>query len=151
MKINTDFHIQEAAGLKDRNTDGKVNGAGSFSNLLEQLSTTDGASDVQMTGLMPEASPLFQSTVQSAEQADAMSTGEQALELLEHLGVLLTKTDNDGTGIGPVASALESSISELLDRRDSLDVQDPLRGAIDEIGVLSVVASMKIDRGDFSV
>ncbi len=151
MKINNDFHIPEAVGLNDKNSSAKVDGAGSFSKLLEQASSSPSVADLQEPGMSPEAASMFQATLTGADQADALASGEYALELIEHLGAMLANTGSDSAGLKPVASALESTSRNLMDMRDNLDAHDPLRGAIDEIGVLSVVTSMKIERGDFGL
>jgi hypothetical protein len=150
MKINPDFHIPEAARVKDGGKAGEVSGSSSFSSLLDQMSSEPSSVNVQEPGVVPDAPPMFQNAVTSAEHADALAAGEQALELIEHLEAMLTGSGNSDAGVGSVASALEDTTRDLVQIRDSLDAQDPLRGAIDEIGILSVVASMKIERGDFS-
>ncbi len=155
MKINPDLYIPGANGVKAGSEGRKSSEAGTFSNLLDQLSASGAANGKDQaqsifetgatSGIMQEA------PVHTSAQADALAAGSQALELLDHLGAMLQQMDSSNSSLDSVASALEDEVGMLADYKETLEINDPLRGAIDEIGVMSIVASMKIERGDFSL
>jgi len=155
MKIIPDFHTlglgdvkKSASADKTADTD-RTDGPGTFSDLLNRISTTQSKTMTQNAGQI--TGPAFQNPVPASEQADALAAGEQALALMQHLSTILMGADNSMDDFDPVAKALDSSTRDLLEMRDALDPHDPLRNTIDEIGVMSVVASMKIERGDFNL
>ncbi len=144
LKLQSGEKLNQARGKA-----GSTGKAGSFSSLLEKASgafSTEKAGAA--TGPQPGiglAGPFF-----SPLQQQAVETGEEALALLEHCGCLLEQHGSAGQSLlDTVASALDSSAEDLVSARDALDAGDPLRAALDEIAVMSVVASMKIGRGDF--
>ncbi len=89
-------------------------------------------------------------TTQTRLQTEAMTIGEQALSLIEHL---YTRLDNHETSQGlldTIASGLSDQVERLRAIRDSLEEGDPLKQMIEQIGILSAVESAKINRGNYS-
>lgn len=149
MKINPDLHIPGVNGIKNGSADKKAQGAGAFSKLLDQMSETGASRQTNDTAPVFNT-PFVQNPVQSSAQSDALAAGSEAIQLIEHLSVMLTQNSDPAYNLQPMAAALKDEVSALTELRDALPAEDPLRGAIDEISALSMVASMKIERGDFS-
>lgn len=152
MKINNEV-LKLQSGEKLNQTQSRSGGpgkAGSFSSFLEKASgsfSTEKAGDVAA----PQPGAGIANPVFSPVQQQAMETGEEALALLEHCGCLLEQHGSTGESLlDTVASALDSKAGDVVSARDALETGDPLRAALDEIAVMSVVASIKIDRGDFN-
>ncbi len=151
MKINADFPIPGTGSLKDTAGNKETSGTSSFSDVLDQVSIKNSDKVTPGTATHLEAQPLFDNHIPSTAQADAIGAGEHALDILDHFSSMLTGHDSIEGGIDTVASALDSNTRDLAQIRDTLDAQDPLRSALDEIAVMSVVTSMKIERGDFNL
>lgn len=150
MKIIPDLHNVNAAGTSKTTDSRAEKNSGRFSAILDHAVGTQRSSSTWKTPDIAQAVPAFTRPAISPDQAHVLSTGEQALDLLEHCGAMLADGNITDGMLEPVARALDSKVRDLMQAADTIDRQDPLRGAICEIGVMSVVASMKIERGDFS-
>ncbi len=151
MKINPDFPIPGTGSLKDTTGNKETSGTNSFSDVLDQVSAKRSADVAHSTATHLEAQSLFNNPLPSAAQTDAIGAGEHALDLLDHLSGILMEHNSIEGGLDTVATALDSNTRDLVQIRDTLDAQDPLRNALDEIAIMSVVTSMKIERGDFNL
>ncbi len=149
MKIDSDFQSISTKGVNDtvRKCDAGVEGT--FSSLLRE-SNVNSSPHAGTAPVTMQAGPAMETPVFSAGQRDAIAAGEQALALLEHCGFMLSDSEFSSGTIEPVREALDTCTQDLVHARDVLDSQDPLRHALDEIGIMSVVASIKLERGDFS-
>lgn len=147
MKIQSDHYNISPGGETTGVSKGReiVKDADAFSEILKgaagshetvPASNTTGVADLQFPTL-------------SSAQSDVLAIGDQALNLLEHCSAVLENPDLPDTVLGSVATALSEQAVELKNIRDGLDIYDPLRNTIDSIGVLSVVESAKINRGDY--
>lgn len=150
MKIIPDFHNINTGSTRNTIGSRAEKNSGRFSSILNQTVETQGSCGVREASHMTQSAPVFANPVISPGQAHVLSTGEQALDLLEHCGSMLGNDSITGGMLEQVAKALDGKVQDLMQVRNTMDHQNPLRGAMDEIGAMSVVASMKIERGDFS-
>jgi hypothetical protein len=144
MKINATY--SEIAAQRTRAEGKRADGSqATFADLLHRASSgTDTASVPQAGQDILRPAPSL-----SPHQDEALAAGEDALRLLEHYEALLTGPNLDASSLDTVAEALAEQTEGLRNLRDRLDMHDPLREAIDSIGVLTVVESAKIIRGDY--
>ena len=117
----------------------------SFSEILENAKG-ERPQDIGSTGA--PGSIISQVDLSDA-QKQAISRGEDTLTLLNHLASLLERPSGR-TSMDSVAGALDTSSRELQALKEQLDTSDPLRKAIDQIAILSVVEKIKITRGDYT-
>ncbi len=80
----------------------------------------------------------------------AVEIGEQVLDLLSDCSVLLSEPNLNHSRLESLGSALEGEVDSIKQIREKLEPNDPLRYEIERIGILGVVESIKIKRGDYS-
>jgi hypothetical protein len=119
---------------------------GSFSQALERASST--ARTESAEPLDPTFGP--QISALSPRQSEALAFGEKTLGLLEHYGNMLSDPDFGDSALESVSASLSEHAQDLRTLRDGLDEQDGLRDMLNALGVLAVVESTKISRGDYS-
>jgi hypothetical protein len=119
---------------------------GTFSQALEQASST--ARTKSTEPLDPTYGP--QISALTPLQSEALAFGEETLELLEHYGNMLSDPDLGDSALESVSASLSEHAQDLRSLRDDLDEQDGLREMLNALGVLAVVESTKINRGDYS-
>ncbi len=117
----------------------------SFANILQQTSP----STTHETGSVFSAAPMMNASNLTPTQDAAISVGQQALDLLDHCGGLLTDSGFSGDDLETLSQAMSEQSQRLESMRNELDKDDPLRDTIDRIRLLSTVEAMKIHRGDY--
>ena len=80
----------------------------------------------------------------------AVEIGEQVLNLLSDCSVLLNEPSLNHSRLESLGDALKGQVDNIKEIRGKLEPNDPLRHEIERIGILGVVESIKIKRGDYS-
>ncbi len=152
MKIYNPNLIKNSQGLDQNGQQAKRKSSENAQSFLDILnaSTTSKTQDTQPVKKATPPVELFDKIGLTPIQEQAISKGEEVLDLLNHLTKLYNEVDRSNLSLDSVANALSSKVEELDKIKDQLEASDPLKKTIEEIGILSVVEKIKITRGDYS-
>ncbi len=146
MKVENPFGtLINRVSSKNSSAEKTKESGSSFSEILENAK----GKKPQDIGSTAAPGSIISQVNLSDAQKQAISRGEDTLTLLNHLAGLLEKPSGR-TSMESVAGALDTSSRELQALKERLYGGDPLRKAIDQIAILSVVEKIKITRGDYT-
>ncbi|WP_181447963.1 hypothetical protein [Dissulfurirhabdus thermomarina] len=117
-------------------------GKGDFAAALEQAAAKAGAPDAA-----PAGGPVAPAAAPDAAAQAALAVGEETLGLLDHIGGLFRDPAVSGKEMRAAADGLSERLDDLRELRDRLPATDPLRGLLDDIGVLAAVEEALLRRG----
>ncbi len=118
----------------------------SFANILQETASSPSKDACPVVS----GAPLIDTSNLTPAQDAALTVGHQTLDLLNHYESLLTNMNFSQDGMKPLSHALATQSDQLGNLRNELDKDDPLRDTIERIRVLSMVESIKLDRGDYN-
>lgn len=148
MKIQG--HIPGVTGKTEHSARGKQKGTSKvpFTSILDQA-TAKGLDTKGGIGPTPPSPPDQVPRLLPAQES-ALDAGEHALEVLGHLSGMLGARGLTRGEAGTLSRTINEQVEQLGIIRNELDKSDPLRDTIDQIRVLGLVESIKLDRGDYS-
>lgn len=128
-----------------------------FSTYMEKQLAKDQQENISPVNQVPSTGPFIDpltaatplDVVQTTTQTNAISLGNDTLEVLEHLSSLLSTPNVGSNTLGPLADTLSRQIEDIKDARNGLAPNDPLRDTLDAIGAISAVEVAKIKNGDY--
>ncbi len=142
-KVNKDLTT-----CKDRQKSEKQ---GNFSKILDDVSKEVKNKEQINKGI--ELNNVFINNISSEQsqiRKQAVEVGEQVLDLLSDCSLLLSEPHLNHSRLQSIGDALKGQVDNIKVLRERLDKTDPLRQEIERIGILGVVESIKIERGDYS-
>ena len=155
MKVyNNPINIEKVDGSNKKQQKSSLKGKGCFSEILNEVSKD--ISNENPTNKKIEINNVIIHNIKNTDRVpqnirkQAVEIGEQVLDLLSDCSVLLNEPSLNHSRLESLGDALKGQVDNIKEIRGKLEPNDPLRHEIERIGILGVVESIKIKRGDYS-